>query len=181
MRKIAADQFAALSAPQLRYAEAEHLFDLFKTARNAEPNHGLFLLTTYFDSLLFCFVSIEEMVDQPTREALRRIPSFLFFKALRNIATHHSILSGVQGKFPRPIARIVSVAVGGRVDFSEQFFLMPEKLREIFSLVLKERPGEKRTIDIANEYLSSLESSGSQIMVVDLVERALADIESLVA
>lgn len=181
MNKIAAEQFAAMSAPMLRLTEARYLFDQFKSARNAEPNQGLFLLTVYFDAFLFCFISIEEMVDTATRGKLRAIPSFTFFKALRNIATHHSVLSGVKGKFARPISRIVSVGVGCNVEFSEQFFLLPEKLRAIFDAVLQERPGEKRTIEAARSYLSQLENTGKQIMLVDLTQAVVSEVEPHVA
>jgi hypothetical protein len=161
----------------LRLTEARYLFDRFKSARNAKPNHGLFLLTVYFDAFLFCLVSIEEMVDTATRDKLRALPSFLFFKALRNIATHHSVLSGVKGKFSRPISRIVSVGVGCSVEFSEQFFLLPDKLRAIFDAVLQERPGQRRTIEAARNYLSQIEASGKQIMVVDLIQTVISEVE----
>jgi hypothetical protein len=177
MSKIPAGQFAAMSAPLLRLTEAKYLFDQFKSARNAEPNHGLFLLTVYFDSLLFCLVSIEEMADTPTRKKLCAVPSFLFFKALRNITTHHIVLSGIKGKFERPISRIVSVGVGCQVEFSEQFFLLPDKLRNIFDSVLKERPYEKRTLDAAQSYLSQIEETGRQIMIVDLIQTVISEVE----
>ncbi|MHB1579109.1 MAG: hypothetical protein ACYCTK_08615 [Acidithiobacillus ferrooxidans] len=181
MSKIAADQFAEMSAPMLRLTEAKYLFDQFKSARNAEPNHGLFLLTVYFDAFLFCLVSIEEMVDTTTRDNLRAIPSFLFFKALRNIATHHSVLSGINGKFDRPISRIASVGVGCSVEFSEQFFLLPDKLRAIFDAVLKERPSEKLTVEAARNYLSQLEASDTTIMLVDIIQVVVSEVEPHVA
>ena len=181
MTKIAADRFAEMSAPMLRLTEAKYLFDQFKSARNAEQNHGLFLLTVYFDAFLFCLISIEEMVDDATRDKLRAIPAFLFFKALRNVATHHSVLSGVKGKFARPISRIVSVGIGCSVEFSEQFFLLPDKLRVIFDTVLQERPGERRTIEAARNYLSQLETSGRQIMIVDLIQAVVSEVEPHVA
>ncbi|MBN8947910.1 hypothetical protein ACVCL3_10780 [Rhodanobacter sp. UC4437_H4] len=181
MSKIAAGQFAEMSAPLLRLTEAKYLFEQFKSARNAEPNHGLFLLTVYFDSLLFCLISVEEMVDEKTRKTLRGLNSFLFFKALRNITTHHSVLSGVKGKFARPISRIVSVGVGCRPEFSEQFFLIPERLREIFDSVLAERPGERHTLQGARDYLDQLEATGTQIMLVETVQAAISEIEVHVA
>ena len=181
MNKIAVTGFAEMSAPFLRLTEAKYLFDQFKHARNADPNYGLFLLTVYFDSLLFCFVSIEEMVDTSTRDKIRAIQSFAFFKALRNISTHHSVLSGLKGKFSRPISRIVSIGMGCNVEFSEQFFLVPDKIRVIFDAVLIERPGEKRTIESARNYLASLEATNTQIMLVDLIQAAITDIEPHVA
>ena len=174
---IPVNQFAKMSPALLRLSEARYLFDQFKSARNSEPNHGLFLLTVYFDAFLFCLVSIEEMVDTATRDKLRTTQSFIFFKALRNIATHHSVLSGIQGKFERPIARLVSVGVGCSVEFPEQFFLVPEKLKTAFDVVLQERPRERRTIEAARNHLSQLETSGREIMIVDLIQAAISDIE----
>ncbi|PSD23139.1 hypothetical protein C7E13_12340 [Stenotrophomonas maltophilia] len=117
------------------------------------------------------------MVDEETRQKLRAIDSFLFFKALRNVATHHCVLSGLKGKFARPIARVVSVGVGCPVEFSEQFFFIPERLREVFNKVLAERPGERRTLESARRYLERLEARGGNIMVVDAVEIVIAEIE----
>jgi hypothetical protein len=181
MNTISVDHFAEMSAPMLRLTEAKYLFEQFKSARNAEPNYGLFLLTVYFDSFLLCFASIEDMVDQPTRRKLRSVPSFVFFKALRNIATHHSVLSGLKGKFPRPISRLVSVGIGAPVEFSEQFFLLPDKLRNIFDAILMERPNQKRTIEAAQAYLAGLEAPGTKIMIVDLIQTAITEVEPHVA
>jgi len=174
-------EFADMSAPMLRLTEARYLFEQFKSARSADPNYGLFLLTVYFDSFLFGFISIEEMVDASTRDKLRKIGSFLFFKALRNISTHHIVLSSIKGKFERPICRIVSEGVGCDVEFSEQFFISPDKLRAIFHTVLRERPGERQTIEAAMKFLLLHEARGGKLMVVDLVQTAIADIESYVA
>jgi hypothetical protein len=181
MNNIAASEFAEMSAPMLRLSEAKYLFEQFKSARSSEPNLGLFLLTVYFDSLLFCLVSIEEMADVSTRDKLHKVPSFVFFKALRNITTHHSVLSGVKGKFARPISRTVSIGVGCKVEFSEQFFLLPEKLRDIFDSILMERPREKHTLDLARSYLAQLEATGKQIMLVDLIQSVISDVEPHVA
>ena len=177
MIKIPASEFFDLSAPMLRLNEAKYLFEQFKSSRNAEINYGLFLLTTYFDSFLFCLISVEEMVEDETQKSLRNLDSFLFLKALRNISTHHSVLSGVKGKFPRPISRIVSVGVGCSPEFSEQFFLIPERLRDIFDKILSERPSEKYTLAGARRYLDQLESSGKKIMLVDTIHSALTEIE----
>lgn len=180
MNKILAHDFAEMSAPMLRLSEAKFLFEKFKEARSGAPNEGLFLLTVYFDAILFCLTSVEEMVDDETRQELRAIDSFLFFKALRNVATHHCVLSGLKGKFARPIARVVSFGVGCAVEFSEQFFFVPERLREVFDKVLAERPGERRTLESARRYLDRLEARGGNIMVVDAVESVIAEIEQKV-
>ncbi|MDH4425601.1 MAG: hypothetical protein QE495_04060 [Acidovorax sp.] len=180
MKKITVTEFAEMSPPVLRLAEAHYLFAQFKSARNTE-NHGLFLLTVYFDALLFCSVSIEEMVDAATRDKLRSIPVFLFFKALRNIATHHSVLSGFNGKFTRPIARVVYAGVNCNVEFAEEFFLLPDRLKTIFDAVLQARPSERHTIDPARSYLAGLESTGNKIMIVDLIQSVISEVESHVS
>ncbi|MBI2398448.1 MAG: hypothetical protein HYV17_11685 [Xanthomonadales bacterium] len=178
MVRVSVSDFAGLSAAQLRLEEAKHLFELFEAAQDAEPNYGLFLLTTYFDSLLFCLVSIEEMVDAQTKYKLNSLGSFKFFKALRNIATHHSVLSGVQGKFDRPIARIVSVVGSSKDTPSEQFYVMPDKLESIFASILRLRKQEEPTIDAARAFLQVLKSRGERILVADLIRSVIADVET---
>jgi hypothetical protein len=178
MSVVPAAEFIELSPARVRLLESRHLFEQFKLARNSKPNHGLFLLTTYFDALLFCLVSVEEMVPADTRQRLRSLDSFLFFKALRNITTHHIVLSGAKGKFERPIARVVSVGVGCTPDFSEQFYVIAEQLEAIFDAVLIERPGERTTIEGARRYLASVVAQGdTPIMLVGLVGGVLAEVE----
>lgn len=178
MREVSATEFQEMSPARVRLLEAQQLFEHFKSARNAKPNHGLFLLTTYFDALLFCLVSVEEMVSPETRQELRSLDSFLFFKALRNITTHHIVLSGIKGKFERPIARVVAVGVGCTPEFSEQFFVIPEQLEAIFSAVLVERPRERATIEGARRHLASLVAQEhKQILLVGLVDNVLREVE----
>lgn len=177
MKSISVTEFSAMSAPELRLNEVKYLFECFKAARNSAPNCGLFLLTVYFDSLLFCLVSIEEMVDQATKDRLRALSSFSFCKALRNITGHHSILSSSNGKFERPVSRIVSVGVGCSVDFAEQFVLLPEKLEVVFDRILAERAGERKTIEKARNYLVSLRGKQGDILLVDAIQSAITEIE----
>lgn len=147
MSDISAADFLEMNPAHVRLQETRQLFEHFKSARNAKPNCGLFLLTTYFDALLFCLVSIEEMVSVRTQRILRSLDSFLFFKALRNITAHHIVLSGIKGKFERPIARVVYVGIGCAPEFSEQFYVISERLEAILDAVLAERPGERGTIE----------------------------------
>ncbi|WP_312252481.1 hypothetical protein [Stenotrophomonas sp.] len=177
---ILAHDFAAMSAPLLRLNEAKFLLNRFNASRNVDPNEGLFLLTVYFDSFLFSLISVEEMVDDQTRAALRAMDSFLFFKALRNVSTHHSVLSGLHGKFERPISRKVSIGIGCDVDYSEQFYFIPERLRDVFKQVLAERQGEKWTLAGAGRYLDALEAAGGDIMVADSASSVVRDVESLI-
>ena len=178
MSEIPAADFLEMSPAYVRLQETRQLFDDFKSARNAKPNHGLFLLTTYFDALLFCLVSVEEMVPVQIRQVLRSLDSFLFFKALRNITTHHIVLSGFKGKFERPIARVVSVGVGCTPELSEQFYVIPERLEAIFDAVLAGRPSERGTIEGARRYLASVVAQGNkQILLVALIDGVLSEIE----
>ncbi|PKM04299.1 MAG: hypothetical protein CVV16_05440 [Gammaproteobacteria bacterium HGW-Gammaproteobacteria-6] len=173
MTIIPADQFATLSPAALRLAEAQFVLEKFSEASLARHNDTLFLLTTYFDAFLFCFVSIEEMVESPEKKtAIQAIPIFSFLKALRNIATHHSILSGVNGKFPRPIVRIVSI---GAPD-NAVFCVIPEKIEFIFSEILKIRPREKRTIDTARLFLDSRIAIGGDILLKELLFSAIESV-----
>lgn len=174
---LLASDFSDMSPAQLRLAEAKYLFECFKGSRDTHPDQGLFLLTVFFDSFLFCLVSIEEMVEDETRNRLRALDSFMFFKALRNITTHHSVLSGVKGKFERPISRVVSIGYGCEGQFGAQFFLIPEKLEKIFGHILIERKGQKKTIEMARGHLSTLTAIGGTIMLVDVIEGVISDIE----
>jgi hypothetical protein len=92
-----------------------------------------------------------------------------------------SVLSGIKGKFERPVARLVSVSVGGTVPFSEQLFLVPEKLEAIFSSILQERPHELRTIEVARRHLEALKGCEGDIMLVDVIEAAIAEVTPHVA
>jgi hypothetical protein len=178
MSEVSAAEFIEMSPARVRLQETRQLFEHFKSARNSKPNHGLFLLTTYFDALLFCLVSIEEMVPVDTRHRLRSLDSFLFFKALRNITTHHIVLSGAKGKFERPIARVVSVGVGCTPEFSEQFYVIPEQLEAIFVAVSIERPRDRATIEGARRYLASVVAQGDKpIMLVAMVDGVLSEVE----
>ncbi len=120
------------------------------------------------------------MVEQERKKALLAIDSFLFLKALRNIATHHCVLSGIKGKFERPVVRLISVGVGTTVPFAEQFILVPEKLEIIFSAILSARRREARTIDGARRYLATLQLTGEDIFLVNVVEEALTDVGEII-
>lgn len=170
---IPADQFSNMSAAALRLAEAQFVLEKYSEASRAPHNETLFLLTTYFDAFLFCFVSIEEMVgDAQKKKAIQAIPIFTFIKALRNIATHHSILSGVNGKFPRPFARIVSIGASENAVFR----IIPERLEFIFSEILKDRPHEKKTMDAARSYLDSRISIGGDILLKEILDSAIESV-----
>lgn len=100
MAIVLTEQLSQISPAALRLAEADFVLRMFREATKARHDETRFLLTTYFDAFLFCYVSIEEMVEEASlKSKIQAIPIFSFFKALRNIATHHCVLSGVKGKF----------------------------------------------------------------------------------
>lgn len=165
-----ADDFLKLNPSELRLREASFLVDRFFEACNAEHNDTLFLMTTYFDSFLFCFVSIEEMVSSEQRVALRESNLFRFIKALRNISTHHSILTGSKtNRFPRPIARILSVGVGCVPKQNAEFYIKDKTLHEIFDKILDKRPQEKHNIPPAKKFLKERAENKERILISELL------------
>lgn len=176
MPSISTAQFFLLSPARARLAEARYLFSQLRSASDNQNDHAFFLLTVYLDSLLFCLISVEEMVDEKTKKVLQQIDSFMLLKSLRNIAAHHAILPGTTGKYERPIARVVDAGVPP--DF-EAFFLLPTKLRTIFDKRLAECPKrDVKTFAAARRYLSKIEASGERIMIAELIDTVFSDIES---
>ena len=170
MQTVNVSQFTKLSPAALRLAESRYVLEKFIESCSVRHDDTLFLLTTYFDAFLFCYVSIEEMVDNPdVKNSIRGIPIFMFFKALRNVATHHSVLSGVEGKFPRPITRIVQIGA----PTNAVFCVVPEKVEHIFSELVKIRPSEKNTLTAAKAFLDSLVQRGGDILVHELMADAI--------
>jgi hypothetical protein len=76
---------------KLRWAEARRLLELFEKSRGpACPDR--FMMTLYFNCFLFELISVEELVSEQAKRALRCSDVFLFLKALRNTAAHERIL-----------------------------------------------------------------------------------------
>src|SRR6056297_1906356 len=170
MGNISVIDFTHLTPTELRLAESKHLYEQFRESGRADHDQTLFLMTMFFDSFLFCLISIEEMTSVAKKDLLRETQIFRFFKALRNISTHHSILTGLKdNKFPRPIARVVSLGVRTGVEDAAKFYIIPEKLSHIFDEVVKERPRERKTIDSARAFLNTLDASEDLIYVADLM------------
>ena len=182
MTNISAIDVSQFSPPALRLAQARRFLALFTQA--SRPNGDCwFDMAMHFDAFLFCFVSIEEMVAPTTKSHLQSIESFKFFKALRNITTHHSIIAGASpaAKFPRPLVRAIPVSVGAIETEPVEFKLKPDTLRFIFDEVLKIRPCEQKTIDAARLHLSKLEITGQDIYIRHVMATAISEIESHVA
>lgn len=173
---LSATEFAGLSPSKLRLKEAEFFLEQLKNAGTIDHNATLFQMTAHFDAFLFCYVSIEEMLPAFNREKLKSIGVFRFFKALRNISTHHSILTGIKdSKFERPIGRVLQIGVGCHVIETAKFFLLPDKLRSIFDALLIERPRDKNIIDAARLFLDDIANSKQQIFLVELMQVALTE------
>jgi len=176
MTSIRAIDVSQLSAPALRLAQAEQFFTLFNQA--SRPGGDCwFDMAMHFDAFLFCFVSIEEMVPAEIKVRLRSVGSFKFFKALRNITAHHSVIAGASpaAKFPRPVVRYIPDSLGASEMEPVEFKLKPDRLRIIFEEILNVRESEKWTIEAARSFLDDLEAAGRPIFIRQLMELAIAE------
>lgn len=181
MTNTRAIDVSKLSAPALRLAQAEHFFTLFKEA--SRPGGDCwFDMAMYFDALLFCFVSIEEMVPADVKIHLRSVGSFKFFKALRNITAHHSIIAGASpaAKFPRPVVRYIPESLGAPEMEPVELKLKPDTLRAILDEIFKLHESDKWTIKAARVYLDELEATGQPIFIRQVVTLAIADMRQFV-
>lgn len=155
-------ELSKLSAPSLRLAQAKYHHQKY-VDHCGPPRDDLFLMITYLDAFLATIVSVEELVPEPTKLQLRRIPEFMFMAALRNLATHHSIIATRTepvAKFPRLFKRRVSVKVGGREEIGEaQFLFDGESFRETLT-TLREDKKAKGWVPSALDALEKLELPG---------------------
>lgn len=133
----------------------------------------------YFDAFLFALATVWDMSQTDVRTRLKAIGVFRFFKALRNVAAHHSILAaGVAGnKFERPFSRESNVSAGGPQNDSSRLFFRLDILRQIHDAVETERPHEMRNIDVARSYISELEERGARVYLEDIMEEAIQAVE----
>lgn len=155
-------ELSKLSAPSLRLAQAEYHHQKY-IDHCGPPRDDLFLMITYLDAFLATIVSVEELVPEPTKLQLRRIPEFMFMVALRNLATHHSVIATRTepvAKFPRLFKRRVSVKVGGREEIGEaQLLFDGDSFRETLTR-LREDKNAKRWVSRALDALETLELQG---------------------
>ena len=165
---------------RLRYSHAEYFRNQY-IIHCGPPIDSYWLMIGYFDAFLFSLASVYDMADRPVQIQLEKIDSFRFFKALRNITAHHSILAAtVSGnKFPPPFSRILSLSIGGPRDDSARMFLRLDQLRDILDAVELERPSEKRNIDAARNYISQLESKGTKLYLENLMTEALSAVNAV--
>src|SRR5712692_11385221 len=103
-------EMSKATTAELRLGAAQYFYTQY-LKHCGPPLDSYFLMVNYFDAFLFALTSIEEMIDQHSKKALRANQTFRFLKALRNITTHHSVLAAAVGnaKFPRPFSRDLSV------------------------------------------------------------------------
>jgi hypothetical protein len=176
------DAMAKLTSAQLRLEHASYFLRSF-LANCGPPQDSYFHMTAYFDAFLFSLVSVEEMLEEPKRSALRNCAEFRFMKVLRNVTTHHSVLAASQSdsKFLRPFARHLANCVGAVQEASGRLALHPDRLRSILDVVEKEVPREKPNIDLARQYLQSIEAAGVTVYIEDLMQNALSAADAAVA
>lgn len=163
---------------RLRHRHAEHFLSQYRL-HCGPPVDAYWLMVGYFDAYLFALATVWDMSQVNVRSELEAIGGFRFFKALRNVAAHHSILAAaVSGnKFERPFSREINVSAGGPQNDSSRLFFRLDVLRQIFDAVEAERPHEKRNIDVARSYISELESRGVRVYLEDIMEDALQAVE----
>ena len=133
---------------QLRLKEAEFFRQKFVEA-SGPPKSSYFQMIAYFDAFLFCAISIEEMVSTAQKDKLNSEDIFKFFKAARNLTTHHSILAAPKQKsqYLRPHSRTISISIGGNSEGSSaRFRVAIEKFRQVFNTASTNYPRSKKGI-----------------------------------
>lgn len=134
----------------------------------------------YFDAFLFSLATVWDMSDASSRAMLDQIESFRFFRALRNVATHHAILAAnVAGnKFPRPFSREINASCGGLPNDSSRLFFRMDVLRTILDAIEAERPKEKKNLDVARRFMTNLEAGGERLYLEDVMSVAVANVRA---
>ncbi len=154
-----------LDSGNLRWAEAEYFLNQYIS--NTGPHDSYFLMICYLDAFLYTLISIEELVNQSVRNELHQKDAFLFLKALRNTNAHHIVLGArlKDSKFSHPVTPDITI------DESPYTFtelrLEFDGLRQIFTAIEKQRPGEKRTLDGARRFMALLESQNRNTDVIE--------------
>ena len=173
--------FANTHPALLRLTHAEHFLTEY-VRHSGPPMDSYWLMIGYFDAFLFAVASAYDMASQPVRDKLAAISAFRFFRALRNVTAHHSVLAAniAGSKFPRPFSRHVSVSVGGPPNDSSRLVFRLDVLRQILDAVEKERTKEKKNLDIARDYINELEARPSYVYLEDIMSEALTAAKSVV-
>lgn len=112
------------------------------------------------------------------KKKLKAKDVFKFFKAARNVTTHHSVLAAPKqkGQYVRPFSRLVSEGVqsSARLRITTQEFL------SVFSVAAKNWPSSKKGFQDAKPYLKILERRGSEeIFLEDVMEEGIRIVEEI--
>lgn len=166
----------------LRLTHAEYFREEY-VRHSGPPMDSYWLMVGYFDAFLFSLAPVQNMASPTVRDKLDGIPAFRFFKALRNVTTHHSVLAAsVSGnKFPRPFSRHVRVAMDGPPSDSSRLIFRLDVLRQILDAVAKERRSEKNNVEIAKSYINELEARQGDVFLEDIMSEALTAVKSVVS
>lgn len=166
----------------LRLTHAEYFLAEY-VKHSGPPVDSYWLMVGYFDAFLFALASVHDMAPQLIRDKLATISVFRFFKALRNVTAHHSVLAAtVAGsKFPRPFSRHASDSIGGQPNASSRLVLRLDVLRQILDAVEKERPNEKKNLDMARDFINALEARQSHVFLQDIMSEAVTAAKSVVS
>lgn len=175
------EAMSALTPAQLRLSHAEYFLAQYRK-HSGPPIDSYWLMVGYFDAYLFALGSVWDMSPNDVQEELNKSRVFQFFKALRNITTHHSVLSVHVGgnKFPRPLSRIVNATLGGPQQDSSRLFFRLDVLRQILDAVEAEWKPAKKNIDAARVYIAELEARSGQIFLDDLMLEAIEAVRAVI-
>lgn len=169
---------STIDPARLRYEEAIYLCSEFLN-HCISPKESTFLLITYLDSFLFCFISIEEMVSDEDKKIMKESLIFNFLKAARNVTAHQTILAAPKqkSKFKYPFLRSVMVSLNlgtGHKSGRTKLRLNFKQIRETF-ITGKVR---KDTLELAKEYLTNKESIGvEELLIEEVMKEGLEEIK----
>lgn len=165
------------SPEKLRLKHARYFAEKYKF-HSGPPQDRYWLMIAYFDAFLFSLTSISEMTKETIKSQLLQLAIFRFFKTLRNISTHHSVLTVTlpNAKYTRPFGRKAGGA--GPISF-ERLFLRFDALREIFILHVLENKSDEKNVEFACSYLVTLAARDATIYIDDLMFEALDAVEDV--
>ncbi len=137
----------------------------------------------YFDAFLFALASVHDMAPQLVRNKLDDIGVFRFFKVLRNVTAHHSVLAATiaGNKFQRPFSRHMSISIGGSPNDSSRLVFRLDILHDILNAVEKEWPPEKKNLNVARDFINTLEARKSHVFLEEIMSEAVTAAKSVLS
>ncbi len=171
-------QISQADSALLRYTEAKYLHGQFR-AHCGPPRDSYFHMIVYFDAFLFCFISIEEMINEESSNSLNSKDVFKFLKAARNVTTHHSILAAPPGAqtagFQRPFGRIGDVSIGVSHPYgSAKLQVNLDVFERVFDTAADRWPRGRASFAAGKAYLTRKQSEGlSEIFIEDVMKEGL--------